>query len=158
MSAKKHPILKPVISILFALALAIGAGLATPLSAYAAEPTLVATKDTPQAKIELYLVSGNPKAAGQTVEYRVKLTNKTAKAASFESVNYNLANAEGCKWRNAAPNQVQECYIAGITKKLTHVVTPAEATAGGFVPYVTFRMYSEVEYGGEKNQPGRNQR
>ena len=44
MSAKKHPILKPVISILFALALAIGAGLATPLSAYAAEPTLVAPR------------------------------------------------------------------------------------------------------------------
>ena len=80
MSAKKHPIVKPVISILFALALAIGAGLTTPLSAYAAEPTLVASKDTPRAKIELYLVSGNPKVAGQTVEYRVKLTNKTAKA------------------------------------------------------------------------------
>ena len=154
MSAKKHPILKPVISILFALALAIGAGLATPLSAYAAEPTLVATKDTEQAKIELYLVSGDPKVAGQTVEYRVKLTNKTAKAASFESVNYNLANAEGCKWRNAAANTVQECYIAGIAKKLTHVVTKAEATAGGFVPYVTFRMYSEVEYGGEKTSLG----
>lgn len=154
MSAKKHPILKPVISILFALTLAIGAGLATPLSAYAAEPRLVDTKDTPQAKIELYLVSGNPKVAGQTVEYRVKLTNKTAKAASFESVNYNLANADGCKWRNAASNQVQECYIAGIAKKLTHVVTPAEATAGGFVPYVTFRMYSEVEYSGEKTSLG----
>lgn len=154
MSAKKHPIIKPVISILFALALAIGAGLTTPLSAYAAEPTLVGTKDTSQAKIELYLVSGNPKVAGQTVEYRVKLTNKTAKAASFESVNYNLANADGCKWRNAAPNKVQECYIAGIAKKLTHVVSQAEATAGGFTPYVTFRMYSEVEYGGEKTSLG----
>lgn len=154
MSAKKHPILKPVISILFALALAIGAGLATPLSARAAEPTLVASKDTPQAKIELYLVSGNPKAAGQTVEYRAKLTNKTAKAVSFESVNYNLANADGCKWRNAAPNKVQECYIAGIAKKLTHVVTQSEAAAGGFIPYLTFRMYSEVEYGGEKTSLG----
>ena len=154
MSAKKHPILKPVISILFALALAIGAGLAIPLSAYAAEPTLVATKDTEQAKIELYLVSGDPKVAGQTVEYRVKLTNKTAKAVSLESVNYNLANADGCKWRNAAANTVQECYIAGIAKKLTHVVSQAEATAGGFVPYITFRMYSEVEYGGEKTSLG----
>lgn len=154
MSAKKHPIIKPVISILFALALAIGAGLATPLSAYAAEPTLVGTKDTEQAKIELYLVSGDPKVAGQTVEYRVKLTNKTGKAASFESVNYNLVNADGCKWRNAAPNKVQECYIAGIAKKLTHVVTQAEAAAGGFSPYVTFRMYSEVEYGGEKTSLG----
>lgn len=139
---------------LFALALAIGAGLTTPLSAYAAEPTLVGTKDTSQAKIELYLVSGNPKVAGQTVEYRVKVTNKTAKAASFESVNYNMANADGCKWRNAAPNKVQECYIAGIAKKLTHVVTQAEAKAGGFTPYVTFRMYSEVEYGGEKTSLG----
>ena len=73
MSAKKHPIIKPVISILFALALAIGAGLATPLSAYAAEPTLVASKDTPQAKIELYLVSGNPKVAGQTITWRMRM-------------------------------------------------------------------------------------
>lgn len=139
---------------LFALALAIGAGLTAPLSAYAAGPTLVGTKDTSQAKIELYLVSGDPKVAGQTVEYRVKLANKTAKAASFESVNYNLANADGCKWRNAAPNKVQECYIAGIAKKLTHVVTQVEAAAGGFIPYVTFRMYSEVEYGGEKTSLG----
>ena len=62
------------------------------------------------------LVSGDPTKAGQTVEYRVKLTNKTTNATSFESVNYNLNNTAGCQWRNAEPNVVQECYM-GFSKK-----------------------------------------
>ena len=142
--------------VLLTFALAVSGTLITPpISAHAAE-SLVATHDNENAKMELYLVSGDPTKAGQTVEYRVKLTNLTANPASFESINYNLDNAAGCKWRNAAPNEVQECYIANHPKdtKLTHQVTEAEAEAGGFVPFITFRMYSQIEYQGETTTLG----
>ena len=74
------------------------------------------------------LVSGDPTKAGQTVEYRVKLTNKTTNAVSFESVNYNLNNTAGCQWRNAEPNVVQECYIGFLKKKAEGYLDPTSSS------------------------------
>lgn len=99
-------------------------------------------------KIELSLISGDPKTAGSTVEYRVAMTNKTGSVRSFESVTTNLNNGEGCKWQSMPAGTPQYCYLAGNAKKLTHTVTEAEAANGGFVPVIAFQMYSQAGYKG----------
>lgn len=155
MSAKKHPFIYVLLSVLCSLSLVVIGFFRVEAPAYAADPTVVGTKETDEVKISLFLISGDPQSSGSTVEYRVELTNKNSSARSFESVASNLDNFSGCKWRNAEPNVIQVCYVAGHSSKLTHVVTDEEAASeNGFVPYITFRMYSDTQYRGTSKSVG----
>lgn len=155
MSAKKHPCINVLVSVLFSLSLIFIGFFGVEAPVYAADPTVVGSEETDEVKLSLLLISGDPKSADSTVEYRLQLTNKSSSARSFESVASNLNGYTSCKWRDAQPNVMQECYSAGNQNKLTHVVTAEEAAQdNGFVPYITFRMYSGTQYQGTAKNVG----
>lgn len=109
----------------------------TPSKPESAIPSLKATFKVSNPK-----PGGAPFQEGDTIHYNLEVTNDTGQTRSFQSINSNLTNWNGCKWSAFPAAATQSCPFP------THKVTAEDVKAGGFTPSITFQMYSSTGYKG----------
>ena len=81
-----------------------------------------------------------PWELGDTVRYKVSVTNTSSAARSYEGIESNLAGFN-CKWGTINKDQTKtDC------PELSHTISAEDVAAKSFTPYVKFKVYGGTSY------------